>query len=122
MPGAGGPPLLPKLLRVLLLQYLYSVRSGRLLMGQLDYNLLFRRLVGLNMDNPFGTARGFRRTGSGCSNTGKQFRATPALPILQDAPQSLVVDKVVYTRGTWKAKWRILCGFCQEYGRKAAPV
>jgi transposase len=38
-----------KLLRALLLQALYSVRSERMLMEQLDYNLLFRWFVGLNM-------------------------------------------------------------------------
>jgi transposase len=38
-------------LRALLLQALYSVRSERLLMEQLDYNLLFRWFVGLNMDD-----------------------------------------------------------------------
>jgi transposase len=37
------------LLRALLLQVLYTVRSERLLMEQLDYNLLFRWFVGLNM-------------------------------------------------------------------------
>jgi transposase len=41
-----------RLLRALLLQILYSVRSERLLMEQLDYNLLFRWFVGLNMDEP----------------------------------------------------------------------
>ena len=41
-----------KLLRALLLQVLYSVRSERLLMEELDYNLLFRWFVGLNMDDP----------------------------------------------------------------------
>lgn len=39
-----------KLLRALLLQVLYSIRSERLLMEQLEYNLLFRWFVGLNMD------------------------------------------------------------------------
>jgi len=39
------------LLRALLLQALYSVRSERMLMEQLDYNLLFRWLVGLNLDD-----------------------------------------------------------------------
>jgi IS5 family transposase len=38
-------------LRALLLQAVYSVRSERLLMEQLDYNLLFRWFVGLNMDD-----------------------------------------------------------------------
>ena len=41
-----------KLLRALLLQVFYSVRSERMLMDQLNYNLLFRWFVGLNMD-PF---------------------------------------------------------------------
>jgi len=41
-----------KLLRALLLQVLYSVRSERMLMEQLDYSLLFRWFVGLNMDDP----------------------------------------------------------------------
>jgi hypothetical protein len=40
------------LLRALLLQVLYSVRSERMLMEQLDYSLLFRWFVGLNMDDP----------------------------------------------------------------------
>src|SRR5450631_1580036 len=40
-----------KLLRALLLQVLYSVRSERLLMEQLGYNLLFRWFVGLSMDD-----------------------------------------------------------------------
>ena len=47
----GRPSIPPEmLLRALLLQVLYSVRSERLLMEQLDYNLLFRWFVGLNMD------------------------------------------------------------------------
>ena len=41
-----------RLLRAVLLQVLYSVRSERLLMEQLNYNLLFRWFVGLNIDDP----------------------------------------------------------------------
>ena len=49
----GRPSIPPeKLLRALLLQVLYTVRSERLLMEQLEYNLLFRWFVGLNMDEP----------------------------------------------------------------------
>jgi transposase len=59
-PGFGrlysdiGRPSIPpeKLLRALLLQAFYSVRSERQLMEQLDYNLLFRWFVGLAMDAP----------------------------------------------------------------------
>src|SRR5213596_3539568 len=49
----GRPSIPPEhLLRALLLQVLYTVRSERLLMEQLDYNLLFRWFVGLAMDDP----------------------------------------------------------------------
>jgi len=49
----GRPSIAPeKLLRALLLQVLYSIRSERMLMEQLEYNLLFRWFVGLNMDEP----------------------------------------------------------------------
>src|SRR6201988_1749668 len=49
----GRPSIAPeKLLRALLLQAFYSVRSERQLMEQLDYNLLFRWFVGLGMDAP----------------------------------------------------------------------
>lgn len=47
----GRPSIAPeKLLRALLLQIFYSIRSERLLMEQLNYNLLFRWFVGLNAD------------------------------------------------------------------------
>ena len=47
----GRPSIPPEqLLRALLLQAFYSVRSERQLMEQLDYNLLFRWFVGLSMD------------------------------------------------------------------------
>jgi transposase len=49
----GRPSIPPeRLLRALLLQIFYSVRSERLLMEQLSYNLLFRWFVGLEMDEP----------------------------------------------------------------------
>jgi transposase len=48
----GRPSIPPeRLLRALLLQAFYSVRSERLLMEQLDYNLLFRWFVGLGIDD-----------------------------------------------------------------------
>ena len=52
-PKTGRPSVPPeKLLRALLLQVLYSIRSERQLIEQLDYNLLFRWFVGLSMDDP----------------------------------------------------------------------
>jgi len=48
----GRPSIAPeKLLRAMLLQVLYSVRSERQLMEQVHYNLLFRWFIGLSMDD-----------------------------------------------------------------------
>ena len=48
----GRPSIPPeKLLRALLLQGLYSIRSERLLMEELNYNLLFRWFVGLSIED-----------------------------------------------------------------------
>src|SRR5438105_8766391 len=58
----GRPSIAPeKLLRALLLQVLYTIRSERLLMEQLDYNLLFRWFVGLEMDDPVWNATVFTK-------------------------------------------------------------
>jgi transposase len=58
----GRPSIPPeKLLRALLLQVLYTVRSERLLLEQLDYNLLFRWFVGLNMDDAIWDATVFSK-------------------------------------------------------------
>jgi len=49
----GRPSIPPEqLLRALVIQMLYSVRSERLLMEEIDYNLLFRWFVGLGIDDP----------------------------------------------------------------------
>ena len=52
--SAFGRPSIPpeRLLRALLLQVLYTIRSERMLMEQLYYNMLFRWFVGLNLDDP----------------------------------------------------------------------
>jgi len=60
--ATGRPSIAPeKLLRALLLQILYTVRSERLLMEQLQYNLLFRWFVGLNMEEPVWVATVFTK-------------------------------------------------------------
>jgi transposase len=58
----GRPSIAPeKLLRALLLQVLYTVRSERMLMEQLDYNFLFRWFVGLSIDDPVWDATVFSK-------------------------------------------------------------
>ena len=58
----GRPSIAPeKLLRALLLQMLYSIRSERLLMEELDYSVLYRWFVGLSMDDPTWDATTFTK-------------------------------------------------------------
>jgi len=58
----GRPSIPPeKLLRALLLQALYTIRSERQLMEQLEYNLLFRWFVGLGMDDAVWSASTFSK-------------------------------------------------------------
>ena len=54
MYSAIGRPSIPpeQLLRALLIQSLYTVRSERLLMEEIDYSVLYRWFVGLGMDDP----------------------------------------------------------------------
>ena len=58
----GRPSVPPeRLLRAQLLQVFYSIRSERLLMEQLDYNILFRWFVGMDMDEPIWTPTVFTK-------------------------------------------------------------
>ena len=58
----GRPSIPPEqLLRALLLQMLYSVRSERLLMEEIDYNILYRWFVGLNLDDEVWDATTFTK-------------------------------------------------------------
>jgi len=58
----GRPSIPPeRLLRAQLLQIFYSIRSERLLIEQLDYNLLFRWFVGMDMDEPIWDATVFTK-------------------------------------------------------------
>ncbi len=58
----GRPSIAPeKLLRAQLLQMLYSVRSERLMMEEIDYSILFRWFIGLNLDDPVWDATVFTK-------------------------------------------------------------
>ena len=60
----GRPSIVPeKLMRAMLLQVLYSVRSERQLVEQIQYNLLFRWFVGLAIEDE---VRQHRRLGKFC--------------------------------------------------------
>jgi transposase len=58
----GRPSIPPEqLLRALLLQMLYSIRSERLLVEEVDYNVLYRWFVGLSLDDPIWDATTFTK-------------------------------------------------------------
>jgi transposase len=63
----GRPSIAPeKVLRALLVQMLYSIRSERLLMEEISYSLLFRWFVGLELDEPMWVATVFSKNRNGC--------------------------------------------------------
>jgi transposase len=73
----GRPGIAPeKLLRALLLQAFYSIRSERQLMDQLDFNLLFRWFVGLGLDDPVWDATVF------CKNRDRLLEAEISVKLL----------------------------------------
>jgi transposase len=75
---SGRPSIAPeRLLRSLLLQAFYTIRSERQLIEQLDYNLLYRWFVGLGVDEPVWVPTCSRRTASGCA---KPTRRASSLP------------------------------------------
>jgi len=69
-----------KLLRALLLQVFYSVRSERMLMEQMRYNLLFRCFAGSSAwpwMTRYGITRRSQRTVTGCSSTQWSRHSSP---------------------------------------------
>ena len=78
----GRPSIPPEqLLRALLLQAFYTVRSERQLMEQLDYNLLFRWFVGLGVDDADANRPSSRRTGTGSWTARSQRNSSPPCSI-----------------------------------------
>lgn len=55
-----------RLLRALLLQLLYSIRSERMLIEQINYSWLFRWFVGLDMDEPVWNHAVFSKNRNDC--------------------------------------------------------
>src|SRR5246500_1010494 len=96
----GRPSIAPeKLLRAQLLQMLYSVRSERLLMEEMDYNLLFRWFVGLNADDEVWDATSFTK------NRDRLLQADVAKELLakvvaQASAQGLTSDEHFTVDGT----------------------
>src|SRR6059036_1248635 len=113
----GRPSIAPeKLLRALLLQVLYTIRSERLLMEQLDYNLLFRWFVGLEMDDPVWDATTFSK------NRERLLEADVAQAFFesvidQSKKRGLLSDEHFTVDGTQIAAWASQKSFKRKDGK-----
>ena len=117
----GRPSIAPeKLLRGLLLQAFYSVRSERQLMEQLDYNLLFRWFVGLGIDDPVWDVTVFTKNRDRLLDgeiAAKFFRAVLAQPRVT----SLLSDEHFSVDGTLIQAWASMKSFRPKDGSGEPP-
>jgi transposase len=117
----GRPSIAPeKLLRALLLQALYSVRSERMLMEQLDYNLLFRWFVGLNMDDPIWDVTVFTKNRERLLD-GDIAEAFFQAVLKQARQRSLLSDEHFTVDGTLLEAWASLKSFQRKDAKHSAP-
>src|SRR6266568_192362 len=99
----GRPSIPPeRLLRAQLLQIFYSIRSERLLMEQLDYNLLFRWFGGLEMDEPIWDPTVFTKNRDRLLN---QDIARSFLRRVVDVATELMSDEHFTVDGTLIEAW-----------------
>lgn len=118
--NVGRPSIAPeKLLRAQLLQMLYSIRSERLLMEEMDYNLLFRWFVGLNADDAVWDATVFTK------NRDRLLEADVAQEFLarvveQARAKSLTSDEHFTVDGTLLEAWAGAKSF-QPKDKKPSP-
>jgi transposase len=117
----GRPSIAPeKLLRAQLLQMLYSIRSERLLMEEIDYNLLFRWFVGLNADDEVWDATTFTK------NRDRLLEADVAQEFLacvveQARGKGLTSDEHFTVDGTLLEAWASQKSFQRKEGKRTAP-
>jgi transposase len=120
-PDWGRPSIAPeKLLRALLLQLLYSIRSERLLMEQLEYNLLFRWFVGLNVDEPVWVATVFSKNRDRLLE-GEIAAKFFAQVLDQARANDLLSDEHFSVDGTLIEAWASQKSFQRKDGNQAPP-
>lgn len=103
--SVGRPSIPPeKLLRAQLLQMLYTIRSERLLMEEMDYNLLFRWFVGLNADDEVWDATTFSKNRDRLlqADVAKEFLAQV---VAQAGARGLTSDEHFTVDGTLLEAW-----------------
>jgi len=112
----GRPSIPPeKLLRALLLQAFYSVRSERQLMEQLDYNLLFRWFVGLAMDAPIWDVTVFTKNRDRLLEGDVAARFMAAV-LDQERVKALLSDEHFSVDGTLIEAWASMKSFRPKDG------
>jgi transposase len=117
----GRPSIPPeKLLRAQLLQILYTIRSERLLMEQLDYNLLFRWFVGLTMDDVVWDATVFTKNRERLL-AGDVARAFLEQVVAEARAQQLLSSEHFSVDGTLIDAWASLKSFQRKDGRGGPP-
>src|SRR5215210_342937 len=110
----GRPSVPPeRLLRAQLLQVFYSIRSKRLLMEQLDYNILFRWFVGMDMDEPVWTPTVFTKNRDRLLN---QELARTFFRHVIDQAQGLMSDEHFTVDGTLIEAWASQKSFQRKDG------
>jgi transposase len=110
----GRPSIPPeRLLRAQLLQIFYSIRSERLLMEQLDYNLLFRWFVGMDMDEPIWAPTVFSKNRDRLLN---QDIARSFLRRVVERAQGLMSDEHFTVDGTLIEAWASQKSFQRKDG------
>lgn len=116
----GRPSIPPEqLLRAQLLQMLYSIRSERLLMEEIDYNMLFRWFIGLNLDDEVWDATVFTKNRDRLleADVAKEFLAHV---VEQARARSLTSDEHFTVDGTLLEAWAGAKSF-QPKDKKQAP-
>lgn len=117
----GRPSIPPeKLLRAQLIQMLYSVRSERLLMEEIDYSMLFRWFVGMNLDEPVWDVTVFTK------NRNRLLEGDVAREFLSEVVQQaqtkgLTSDEHFTVDGTLIEAWASLKSFQQKNQKNPPP-
>lgn len=117
----GRPSIAPeKLLRALLLQAFYSIRSERQLMEQMDYNLLFRWFVGLSMDAEIWDATVFTKNRDRLLSGDVATKFLAAV-VAQARSRSLLSDDHFSVDGTLIEAWASIKSFRPKDGSGEPP-
>src|SRR3954447_20141994 len=117
----GRPSIPPeKLLRAQLVQMLYSVRSERLLMEEIDYSMLFRWFVGMNLDEPVWDVTVFTK------NRDRLLEGEVAQEFLSEVlnqarDKNLTSDGHFTVDGTLIEAWASLKSFQRKDGKNTPP-